>query len=125
MADPRAGRGRRIFGVGIAAAVLATGAYAYTASNTVEASRAGDGGNTISGYDITDVEYDLAADPTDLATVRFTLNEEASTVKAKVSSTGTTYDDCTETATADVWECDLTADNSVIGADELTVIATS
>lgn len=125
MADSRVGRGRRIFGVGIAAAVLATGAYAYTAANTVEESRAGDGAGTISGYDVSAVEYDLATDPTDIAAVRFTLNHDATTVKAKVSSGGTTYADCSESATANVWECDLTVDNSVLGADELTVIATS
>ena len=112
-----------MLGVGIAAAALATGAYAYTAANTVEASRAGDGAGAITGYDVTDVEYVLAADPSDIDAVVFTLDAEAGTVKAKVDATSTTYADCAETLTPDVWECDL-VDVPVVDADELTVIAT-
>lgn len=123
MAQQGIGRGARIFGIGIAAVALATGAYAYTDANTVEASKAGDGSDTITGYDVIDVEYDLAADPTTIDAVRFTLDADARIVKAKVESASTTYADCTETATAGTWECTLTG-ATVAGADELTVIAT-
>ena len=125
MGQARLGRGTRVFAIGVAAAAMATGAYAYTDANTVEESRAGDGNNTITGYDVTDVEYDLdAGDPSQLDLVRFTLDEPARSVRAKVESGSTDYSTCTETAPdSQVWECDL--DGAVVDADELTVIATS
>lgn len=117
--------GRRTLGVGLAATVLAAGAYAYTAANTVEASRAGDGAAVISGYDVTAVQYTLdAADPSVIDGVSFTTDAPASTVKAKVVSTSTTYTDCTS-VDGTSWTCDFTSNPSVAAADELTVIATS
>ena len=42
----------RTLGILIVAAALATGAYAFTATNTVPGSNAGSGGGTISGYTV-------------------------------------------------------------------------
>jgi hypothetical protein len=125
MGQARLGQGTRVFAIGVAAAAMASGAYAYTSSNTVDASRAGDGNNTITGYDVTDVEYDLdATDPSELELVRFTLDEPARSVRAKVDADTTDYSTCTETAlSSQVWECDLDG-VTVLAADELTVIAT-
>lgn len=117
--------GRRTLGVGLAATVLAAGAYAYTAANTVEASRAGDGAAAISGYAVSSVQYTLdATDPSAIDAVSFTTDAAASTVKAKVISTATDYTDCTS-ADGTNWSCDFATNPSVAAADELTVIATS
>ena len=124
MGQARLGRGARVFAIGVAAVATATGAYAYTNTNTVEASKAGDGTAAISGYGVTGVEYDLdATDPSQLDLVRFTLDGEAGTVRAKVESGSTDYSTCTEIGTTQVWECDL--DVAVAAANGLTVIATS
>ncbi len=125
MGQARLGRGARVFGIGIAAVAMASGAYAYTATNTVEESRAGDGEEVISGYDVTGIEYDLdSTDPATFELVRFTLDEPARSVRAKVESGSTSYSTCTETGpSSNEWECDLDG-IAVVDADELTVIAT-
>jgi len=124
MGQARLGRGARVFGIGIAAVAMASGAYAYTAGNTMPTeSRAGSGDTEITGFEVTDVQYDLdSTDPSTFDLVRFTLVEDARSVRAKVESGSSAYSTCTET-TAQVWECDLTG-IAVVDADELTVIAT-
>lgn len=47
--------------------------YAFAAANTVPETGAGDGAETISGYTITGVQYTLAADPSQLASVTFNI----------------------------------------------------
>lgn len=122
MGAGRIGRGTRLFAVGVAATALAAGSYAYTAANTVTDTRAGDGTGDITGYDVTDVDYTLATDPADIDSVSFTLDAEASTVRAKVDASATAYATCAE-GTPDRWTCDLSPDTPVVDADELTVIA--
>ena len=119
----RYGRGVRLMAVGIAAAATTAGAYAYTAANTVPETRAGDGAGTVSGYTVSAVDYVLAADPTLVDRVTFTLDAAASTVKAKLEAASTTYTDCSNVSAND-WQCDFTVDVPVRTADELTVIAT-
>jgi hypothetical protein len=76
-------------------AILATAAYGFAASNTVGASKAGDGSGAISGYNVTGITYTVNnADPTILDSVRFNLDGNATTVKATLDS-GTTWVDCT------------------------------
>lgn len=112
--------GRRTLGIGLAASVLAAGAYAYTAANTVPATMAGDGSGAITGYTISNVQYDLAADPQEIAGVSFDLNATASQVKAKL---GTDWESCTGAGTA--WTCAFTTDVPVVDAASLAVVATS
>lgn len=116
--------GRRTLGVGLAATVLAAGAYAYTAGNTVETSRVGDGAGTISGYQVTGVQYTLdAADPSLIDKVQFSLDAPASTVKADTDN-GAGYVDCTSLGGND-WECDFATNPAVAGAGSLAVVAAS
>lgn len=106
------------------AGLLALGAYAYMATNTVPATKAGEGADTISGYAVSNVNYQLnATTPSDLDAVSFTLDDVAGVVKAKVVSSSSTYTDCANTAGND-WSCDLSPDVAVSSADELSVIAT-
>lgn len=118
--------GRRTLGLGLAATVLAAGAYAYTDANTVPETRAGDGAAAITGYDVTNVQYSLdATDPSVIDAVSFTTHAAATTVKAKVVAAETNYTDCTGDATGTSWSCDFTTNPAVAAVDELTVIATS
>ena len=101
--------------------VVATAAYAFTASNTVPASKAGDGESAISGYVVSNVKYNLdTTNPANLASVQFDLDAAAATAKAKVVSTGS-FVDCSNTA-GNSWTCPLTG-TSVLSANQLRVIA--
>lgn len=121
------GKGR-FFAVLAVAGLIGVGTYAFTASNTVAASKAGDGNAAISGYNVTGVKYNLdALDPTKLASVEFDLDATARVVKAKLSSSGTTYYDCTSGAplSPNHWTCSTGATPpTVASADNLRVIAT-
>lgn len=66
-------RPRRLVVIAIFA-IIATSAFGFAAANTVPASNAGDGQAAISGYTITNVEYNLnTANPANLTSVQFTL----------------------------------------------------
>ncbi|HWL33660.1 MAG TPA: hypothetical protein VNP89_08645 [Gaiellaceae bacterium] len=115
----------RILGILVVAAALATGAYAFTATNTVPASSAGSGSGTISGYTVSGIAYTLnATTPSDIDSMTFTLNANAQTVKAKIVSGSTTYTDCTISGGVNV-TCNFSPDIAITTADQLSVIATS
>lgn len=117
-------RRRRLIGTLVAAAALATATYAFTASNTVPASKAGDGSGAISGYTVSNVAYTLdAANPANLASVAFTLDSAAGTVKVKLVAAGSTWFDCTNSG-GNNWSC-ATTGTTVLSADQLQVVATS
>jgi Tfp pilus assembly protein PilV len=124
MSNNRNRRRRRLAVIIAAAAALAFSAYAFTWSNTVPATKAGDGYGAISGYTVSSVAYVLASNPANIDKVTFTLDAAATTVKAKVRNADTTYADCSNTGTFN-WSCDFATDPTVLSADELRVIATS
>jgi hypothetical protein len=104
------------------ALILASLAYGLAATNTVPGARAGDGSSVISGYTVSNVDYVLAATPTNIDRVTFTLDAAANNVQAKIVSGSATYTSCTNTAGFD-WSCDLSPDVAVTAADQLSVIA--
>lgn len=118
-------RRRRRRGVAIilaAAVAMAFAAYAFTATNTVPASNAGDGSGAISGYTITNVQYQLeAANPANIDSVTFTTSASAGQVRAKVVASSTTYTSCSGGPTS--WTCDFATNPTVVSADQLRVIA--
>ena len=111
-------------------ALIATATVAYTETNTVPDSAAGNGSGTISGYTATNISYTLSAtDPTLITKVTFGLtapagaNAPASTnVKAKLVSTGTTFNSCS-LVSGTTWECTLGSGVAVTAANSLTIIA--
>ena len=115
----------RTLGILIVAAALATGAYAFTATNTVPGSNAGSGSGTISGYTVSGIAYTLnATTPSDIDSMTFTLNASATTAKAKIVSGSSTYTACTISGGVNV-TCDFSPDIGITTADQLSVIATS
>jgi hypothetical protein len=115
----------RLLGALVVAGALATGAYAFTATNTVPDSTAGAGDGTISGYTVSAIAYQLnATTPTDVDSVTFTLNANATTAKAKIVSGSTTYTACTIAGGVNV-TCNFSPDIAITTADQLSVIATS
>ncbi len=104
--------------------ILAVSAYAFAASNTVPATKAGDGSGAISGYTVSAVAYNLnATDPSALDSVDFTLDAAATQVTIKLVAAGSTWYDCS-VVTGNNWTCDTTG-ATVSSMDELTVVATS
>ncbi|MHB1243481.1 MAG: hypothetical protein ACYC1P_08805 [Gaiellaceae bacterium] len=115
----------RFLGALVVAGAMATGAYAFTATNTVPSSNAGSGNGTISGYTVSAVAYTLnATTPTDIDSMAFTLSSSATTAKAKIVSGSTTYTACTIAGGVNV-TCDFSPDVAISTADQLSVIATS
>jgi hypothetical protein len=107
----------------LCAGVLAAGTYAFTASNTVPATKAGDGSGTISGYTVSDVQYNASSsNPTLLETYSFDLDTTANVVKAKPVAAQSTYDSCT--ASGNTWTCTAAANTTIASLDQLRVIAT-
>lgn len=109
----------------IVAGAMGTGAYAFTASNTVPASEAGAGSGTISGYTVSAVAYQLnATTPTNIDSVTFTLSAAATTAKAKVVSGSTTYTNCSIASGTNA-TCTFSPAIAITTANQLDVIATS
>jgi hypothetical protein len=106
--------------------LAATGAYVFTASNTVPNTNAGSGSGSISGYTISGVAYNLnATNPNNIDTVTFTIAPTtAGTVKIQVVSGGTWYT-CTNSSGS--VSCDTTVGTqaTVAPANQLTVVATT
>ena len=101
---------RRFMGALTMAGIMAVGNYAFTASNTVEASAAGQGEATISGYSITTVRYtlDTSSGTANVSGVSFSIaptsgGSAPTTVKARLTSTGT-YQSCTNSS-GTTWTC--------------------
>jgi hypothetical protein len=68
------------------AGVLAVGAYAFTASNTVPSHSAGAGSATVSGYEVSSpTNYTFSADGTKMTEVTFNLNKAASDIKVALT----------------------------------------
>lgn len=107
-----------------AVAAVAGGSYAFTASNTVPSTQAGQGTGTVSGYTVSSVAYTLnASNPANIDAVTFTISPStATTVKAQLVSAGTWYS-CTNTSGS--VSCATTSPQMTVAtAATLNVVAT-
>jgi hypothetical protein len=113
----------RILVVLVAVGVISGAAYAFTASNTVPTSYAGDGTGTISGYVVSAVSYTLnGATPTNVDAVAFTLDHAATVVKARVVTGGSWYT-CSNTG-GNNFNCATTSPQATAsGVNNLEVVA--
>lgn len=65
----------RLVLVVVVAAVVAGGAYAFTAANTVPSTNAGSGSGAVSGYTVSNIHYSLdAATPNNIDSLTFTIS---------------------------------------------------
>ena len=101
----------------IVTVALGAGAYAYTNSNTVGATQAGDGTGAITGFVVSSVKYNLnAANPSNIDSVTFTLDSTpaaGSTLKTQLAPAGSWYT-CTNVATAVT--CVVTSPQATVAA---------
>lgn len=121
----------------VAGMIAASGA-AFTSTNTVAASAAGSGTTAIGAYTTSDIHYaPNDTNPENLDSVTFTLDKVANYVAIRTHATGRWYasddlrlttntvDSCTS-ANQLTWTCDVTGGTeTVVGADSLSVVATS
>ena len=113
-----------LLGAATAVAVVAGGSYAFTASNTVPSTQAGQGSGTVSGYTVTSVGYTLnGSNPSNIDAVTFTISPAtATTVKAQLVAAGTWYS-CVNT-TGSVSCATTSPQMTVATAATLNVVAT-
>ena len=84
----------------LAIMIVAAGAYAFAASNTVPDSAAGYKANVVPGYTVSNIVYDLdATDPTLVDAITFDIAPTSGTVVAATvkvqTATGGAWTDCT------------------------------
>jgi hypothetical protein len=122
----------RLIAALVVAAIVAGGAYAYTASNTVPNSTAGSGSGTVSGYTVSNVHYALnATTPVNIDSLTFVITPTVPStssgkvvVQAALSVGGPSTYNCTTNTTGELVTCltttpQLTSDK----LSGLTVIA--
>lgn len=100
----------KLIALGAVVAMVSGAAFAMMASNTVPATNAGQGANTISGYTVTNVHYVLSSDGTHIYEIDFNLlaDEPGSTDAA--SAIANLYDG-DGNLTGDTYDCVLTGSN--------------
>lgn len=117
----------RTFVIVALALVLAVASYAFAAANTVDASGAGDGQAAISGYDITNIHYVLAADPSTIDAVEMDIASitagvgAPNVVKIQLVASGDWYN-CSVKA-ANTYTCSVGGAVTVENATILRVVA--
>jgi hypothetical protein len=103
---------------------LVAGVYAFTAANTVPATKAGDGSGAITGYTVSNVHYVLnGSDVSKIDSVTFDVDTapgSGATIKIQLVSAGSWYS-CTNISTAIT--CTTTSPQAtVVPADQLRVV---
>ncbi|MBK9928017.1 MAG: hypothetical protein IPP66_22325 [Anaerolineales bacterium] len=108
-----------IFCVAIGIIIFPVYAFASTDSGP---QASGEGIGTISGWVVSNVEYQSSNDPSLVGGVSFDLDKAAGNVSAKISSTSQ-YANCSNVYEYH-WRCDFPAGISIASMDKLHVIAT-
>jgi hypothetical protein len=104
---------------------IVAGTYAFTAANTVPASKAGDGAGAVTGYVLSTVHYNLdATDPSLIDQVTFNLDSApvaGSTIRAQLAPAGSWYS-CTNAGVAVTCDTSAAPQQTVLAATNLRVI---
>jgi hypothetical protein len=111
-----------ILGV-FASVVIASTTYAFASENTLLPGEKGEGSGSLSGYSVTNIAFNLNADPTRIESVTFTLSEPAATVKIKLNDSASSWYACSS-VTGNDWICQ-TAGAAIHSTDLMQVIASS
>lgn len=119
----------RLIGAMSVVAIVGLSGSAFTAANTVPTSKAGDGNNTITGYAAEAVDYTLASDPKQIASVAFKITSQVtagSEVKIQLDTPSGSWYSCTlgtwdATAGKHPVTCTTTG-ATVAAADQLTLV---
>jgi hypothetical protein len=115
-------RSSKLFIMVLVVLVFATSAFAFAASNTMPTPGfAGEGVTVTGGYTVSNVVYTLnGTTPSNIDSVKFDLDNPATTVKVRLVSPAGSYYGCT--VSGSTWTC-LTPGTTVAAANEFRVIA--
>lgn len=119
-------RSSRVLLVTLLLFVLAGATYAFAATNSVDDTYAGDGSGTITGFNVTNIEYEVSGE--NISSVTFDVTAQGDpTVTAGVVQVsfddGTNWEtDCTINSGVN-WTCDIDPTVTVLEAVSLRVIA--
>ena len=95
--------------------------YAFASSNSgVQAS--GEGASSISGWNTSNIHYQLSGDPSFVKSVTFDLDAPAGTVSVRLNSESAAYANCTNVNVYH-WQCDFPAGVRISSMNEFRVIA--
>lgn len=93
-----------LFSVAGVAAIVAAAVFAFTASNTVPESKAGEGAGAITGYVVDSIHYTLnAADPSKVDSVSFNLDSApvaGGVIRVRLNPGGGSWYNCTNVGVA-------------------------
>lgn len=107
------------FIVFVGAAMFPVYAFASSSSGT---KTSGEGNGAVSGWTISNVHYQLSADPSLIQAVTFDLDAPANMVSVKLSSKNLVYASCVNLS-AYQWQCSFPSGVSIASMDELHVVA--
>ncbi len=115
----------RLLVILVFAIILAAAVYGFADANTFSGGatigRLGEGSGSLSGYDVTGVQFKLDTNnPHQITEVKFTLNNNAT--EAQVSLDGSTWETCAGGPTD--WTCTLGTAVSVSAVTSMDVFAT-
>jgi hypothetical protein len=114
---------RRLFPIQILALMAVIAVYtSYAYASSESPTPGGEGVNTISGWNISSIQYHLEDGLAKNSAVEFDLDGSADMVKVSVQSSSATFYDCTNTIGTH-WYCSIGAGSSISEFDELRVIA--
>ena len=112
----------RFLFVALIVIVIAATTYAFAASNTVPATKAGAGIGVVSGYTVSNIVYNLdTSNTTNLTSVEFDLDAAATTTRIKLVAAGTTWYSCSNTLLH--WTCAVSPSVALSTVDQLNVVA--
>ena len=111
----------RVFVLAIVFVIALFPVYAFASSNTGP-KVSGEGASTISGWVVSNVQYQLANNPSFINSVSLDLNGKADTVSVRLSTQSATYTTCTNIYEYH-WQCDFFGTLRLADMDELHVIA--
>jgi hypothetical protein len=97
--------------------------YAFASSETNELQTGGEGASLISGWTVSNVQYQLAQDPSKIAAVELDLDSPANLVQVSLSSSQARFFAC-ENRGGTHWFCNIGSQVGIAEANEFRVVAT-
>ena len=113
----------RFFLFGILAGIAIFPIRAFASSNT-GAPAGGEGAGLISGWAVSNINYQSSSDPSRVIGVEFDLNGPARNVSVKLVSNDSNYYQCANTGSYH-WQCNLAGGVEISSMDEVRVIASN
>lgn len=102
--------------------VISFAVYAFAFSETDLPGSGGEGGGTIGGWVVSNIQYRLAENPSKLSAIEFDLDQPVNTVRASVSSSNQIFFDCFNTSGLH-WICNTYSLPEISSMAELRVVA--